>query len=93
MPELRIESGYGGKTKQPFVSLLYSDTVIQVSPPKAREIALMLLESAEAAEQDAFLMEWAQEEVNTGEQGAARLLNEFRLWRKRRKTNWEEEAP
>lgn len=90
MPELFIKSGYGANTEEPFVSLHYSDTVIQVSPPKAREIALMLLESAEAAEQDCFLMEWAQAETKVDERGAAMLLNEFRLWRKRRKTNWED---
>lgn len=53
--ELWVKSIYGKNSRQPFVELHYQDTVLQLEPAKAREVARMLFESAEAAEQDAFL--------------------------------------
>lgn len=83
--ELWVTSLYGHKTKKPLVELHWKDISIQMETAKAREVALMLLEGAEAADQDGFLVEWAQSEAGTTAEGAARLLAEFRKWRDMRK--------
>lgn len=82
--ELWVKSIYGAKARQPFVELHYQDTVLQLEPEKAREVARMLQESAEASEQDAFLFEWAVKDAEVSEEGAASLLHQFRKWREER---------
>lgn len=83
--ELWINSIYGSKAREPFVEFHYQDTVIQFSPEKAREVAMMLLESAEAAEQDGFLIEWAEKECGATEEGAVKILAFYREWREKRR--------
>lgn len=90
--EFWVTSGYGIKYRKPFVSIHYQDTVIQVGPDKAREIAGMLLEAAEASDQDAFLFEFAKKTIGVDDAGAAGLLNEFRLYRKEQSKNQGEET-
>lgn len=82
--ELWVKSIYGWKASQPFVELHFEDVVVQLEPDKAREVARMLCESAEAAEQDAFLFEWAVKDAGVSEGGAASLLHQFRKWREER---------
>lgn len=82
--ELWVKSIYGAQARQPFVGLHFQDTVIQLEPEKAREVARMLFEAAEAAEQDAFLFEWAVKDAGVSEGGAASLLHQFRKWREER---------
>lgn len=50
-----------------------------MSPDEARQLALSILQSAEAAEQDAFMMHFLSE--NIGVDKAAVVLTEFRKWR------------
>ena len=83
---LRASSGYGANTRQPFVTIHWKDVVQQLAPEKAREFALSILEAAEAAEQDAFLVEFTQKACDFDEQSAAALLVEYRLWREQRQT-------
>lgn len=69
----------------PFVQLIRDETVIsQMSVEQAREHAAAILEAAEAAEQDAFLVHWVKEGVGCGEEQAAGILMEFRNWRRER---------
>ena len=69
---------------EPFVQLLLDDEVIaQLDPASARSHATNLLESTEAAEQDAFMLEFAKEELECSESSAAALLIAFRRWRER----------
>lgn len=84
-----VTTGYGWKHRQPFVNVTVGakDFHVQMSPAEARDLALNLLESAEAAEQDAFLFEWAQKEVGVDDAGAATLLAEFRKWREDRQSH------
>lgn len=82
-----VQSIYGAETNEPYVNIKVLDVDIQVSPSKAREMALMLLESAEAAEQDAFLYQFASK--NLGDKDAAAML--IVLYRKERQAKWEEE--
>lgn len=80
------QSAYGMRTKQPIVVLHHQDWVLQVSPEEARGIASSILQAAEAAEQDAFLMEWIQRTTGVDELGAGRLVVEYRDWREKRRT-------
>jgi len=84
MSVITSSSGYGYNTKQPFVNLLVGDRKpIQLSPDEARSVARQLTEAAEAAEQDAFLVEWGTEALGD-ERTAAALLMQFRKWREER---------
>lgn len=76
------QSSYGMRAKQPIVVLRHQDWVLQVSPAEARQIALSILEAAESARSDAFLVEWVKVSCGADDEGAARLLHEFRNWRK-----------
>ena len=62
---------------------MVNDRVIaQLDPREAREVADALLQTTEAAEQDAFLLDFGKEAM--GEQAAGRLLIEFRRYREAR---------
>ena len=81
---ISTRSGYGYNTRKPFVDLQIGDRKpIQLDPSEARTVAARLLEAAEAAEQDAFLFEWAATALGD-DRTAAALLAEFRKWREGR---------
>lgn len=84
-----VTSGYGWKHRQPFISVTVGakDFHVQMSTDEARDLAMNLIQAAEAAEQDAFLFEWAQREVGVNDKQAAGLLSEFRKWREERLGN------
>lgn len=87
-------SGYGANTRQPFVDLLIGDRKpIQLSPDEAREVAQRLMEAAESAEQDAFLVEWGAESFGGDRRAAAALLLEFRKWRDARRERATDDQP
>jgi hypothetical protein len=68
---------------EPFIQLILGDKIIaQQSVEQAREHALAILEAAEAAEQDAFLVHFAKTEIGVGENEAAKLLMSFRDFRR-----------
>ena len=83
---IRVESGYGGNTRQPFVEIK-DDRLkepLQLFPEEARDLALNLLEAAEASEQDAFIFEFFSNIMGGGEKGdhaGVKSLVEFRQWR------------
>lgn len=54
---------------------------MQMSPAQARRIAGQLLEAAEAAESDGFLVGWLGEDKDLGEQQVGSLLISFRAYR------------
>ena len=65
MKNILVSSGYGGNTKKPFVMIEGDsiDEAIQMSPIEARDLALNLLQCADAAESDAFIVEFTQNEL------------------------------
>lgn len=79
---LSVASSFGYDTQQPYVELTVDTSPTQLSPAKAREIALMLLEAADAAESDAVLMQFAKEHIGLDAAQAAELLDLFRQLRK-----------
>lgn len=78
---ISVRAMYGAESKRPLVVMTIQDTAIQLSCQAARKIAGDLLTVAEASEQDAFLMKWLQDTIGTNEQGASRLVIEYREWR------------
>jgi hypothetical protein len=82
-----VTSGYGRNTRQPFVEIKDDrlKAPLQLAPNEARDLALNLLQAAEAAEQDAFIFEFHSgfvdgteaEKKNIG----ANMLVQFRKWR------------
>ena len=68
---------------EPFIQLILGDKVVaQQSPEMAREHALAMLEAAEAAEQDAFIVWFAKNRMGVDENVAAHILVDFRDWRR-----------
>lgn len=69
-------------TGEPFIQLLLDEQIIaQLSPEMARDHARAILEAAEAAEQDAFIMAFAQKRIGLDFTQAGRLLMDFRAYR------------
>jgi hypothetical protein len=83
--EFATSSIYGYASKEPYVNLEVSVSPMQLSPAKARECALMLLESADASESDAVLIGYARDVLDLDMQGAAQLLNQFRQYREKQR--------
>lgn len=72
-------------TGEPFVQLLRDEEIVaQMSPEQARDHARAITEAAEAAEQDAFMMEFAQKEIGLDFNRAGHLLIAFRNYRAER---------
>ena len=81
---INVTSGYGFNTRQPFVEIKTDKlkAPLQLSPEEARDLALNLLEAAEASEQDAFIFEFHS--TLGGERDdklGAGVLFQFRQWR------------
>jgi len=85
--QIGIDSGYGHNTKTPFVTFSLANPsesanpTIQMTSAQARQQAHYILEAADAAESDGFLVEWLRDkaDLNDGQLGA--MLAEFRLFR------------
>jgi hypothetical protein len=70
---------------EPFVQLLLDGKIIgQLTPEDARDHARAITEAAEAAEQDAFLMDFLQNKMELPFESAGHVLMEFREFRKAR---------
>lgn len=89
---VQAASIYGHKARKPFVELRVhgmlglvpgEDAFIltQWSPADARKHALLVLEAAEASEQDAFFISYVTDRVGAGLTEASNLLQEFRAFR------------
>jgi len=94
---LSVASGFGMNTKQAFVTIGLANPqetanpVVQIASHVARQIAHQILEAADAAESDGFVLEWLTEGAASLSEGqAASLLNDFRSWRERQRRKQEE---
>lgn len=87
---ISVASGYGYTTKEPFVTIGIANPtesanpIVQVSTYDARLQAHFILEAADAAESDAFLVGWLGNQ-ELSEVQVATLLNDFRKYRESRK--------
>lgn len=82
-----LSSGYGHNTKQPFVTVALANPSesanphIQMAASEARRLAHQILELADAAESDAFLVEWLGGTASLSENQVGALLADFRAFR------------
>lgn len=87
---LSISSGYGHHTKTPFVTFSLANPsesanpTIQMSSAQAREQAHYILEAADAADSDGFLVEWART-MDLSEQQMGAMLDQFRTFREQQR--------
>jgi hypothetical protein len=82
-----VTTGYGANSKEPYVEVQAPQLRVQMSPENARDLAMNLLQAAEAAYSDAFLVEFLIDATGASIPEAAALLGEFRAWREQ-KQNW-----
>lgn len=83
MPKIQsfsVTSGYGQNTRRPFVEFR-GPSESTMSPKEARDLAMNLIQAAEAAESDGFLVEFVLEQIGGEMEQAAGLLQMFREWR------------
>lgn len=84
LPPLWHQSGVNLRG-EPFIQLILGESIIaQQSVEQARESAMAMLEAAEAAEQDAFLLFWVTTHLEQDPKVAACILQEFRNFRRER---------
>ncbi len=82
--QLEVGSGYSLQRSEPYVEIVVSLSPMQCTAAKARELGLLLLECAEAAESDAAIMAFARETMGLDRPHAAQLLDLFRHEREKR---------
>jgi hypothetical protein len=81
---INVSSGYGMNTQQPFVTIALASPIetanpaVQLASSQAREIALQILEAAEAAEQDGFIVTFVTEAIGAPVEEAGKLLHLYR---------------
>ena len=83
-----VSSGYGGNTREPFVEIKMDypkDHPLQIHPDEARQLAMNLLQAADAADTDSFLFEFVSKDLNAGDHAGANILMEFRKFRDERR--------
>jgi hypothetical protein len=80
--EILLESGVSAKTGEPFVNIKWKDRAGQLTVTDARQHALAILECAEAAESDAFIIKFFRERVGLSQEKAAQVLIDFRSQRR-----------
>lgn len=77
---LYAEGIFGAKERKGLVKLSYGITFeILITPAEAREYARCILECAEAAETDEFIVNWLEKRIGiTGDQEKLAVLFDFR---------------
>jgi hypothetical protein len=75
---IHMQSGVSGFTGDPFITLDWGENHAQFTPEEARAHAFAILETAEAAESDAFMFKFAIDKANQTPERAALMLTKFR---------------
>lgn len=78
-----VTSNFGYRTQQPFVMVTVQEKefTTNMSPAEARSLAMNLLECADAAESDAFLITFLRKKVGANDEAIVAILQDFRDWR------------
>lgn len=85
MGQISAEGIVSSQNGRPFVQLSIDISPTQLTPGKAREVALMLLEAADASESDAVLMAFARDHIGLDQLGAAQLIQQLRQSREQQR--------
>jgi|SRR5215472_6048588 len=83
-PRIEIESMVGMRTREPAVVFRWGEECGQLTPTEARQHARRVLEAAEAADSDAFLLAFLRDQVGADLEHQVAVLGEFRRWRAKR---------
>ena len=75
---IHSEAIYGMKTKGPLVRIAWGDKNMMVTTTDAKRIAYDLLDTAHAADGDAFMVHYMQNKVGLPLEGAVQVLADFR---------------
>lgn len=89
-----VTTGYGARTEKGYVQVLIhrADFMTQMSPENARELAFNLLGAAEAADGDAFLMDFLKNRVGVESvEERAAVLVDLRTYRDQQRIAEEKE--
>lgn len=78
---IRVESMVAFRDKQPYVKLRWGDLTAQLTPNEARAHAMIILEAADAAVNDAFLIYFFEQKLHQESATAAAILSEYRAYR------------
>jgi len=79
LDNLTVGSGFGQASQRGFVELTIDETLTQMDAAKAREVGLMLLEAAEAAQSDEVFMKLLGDRVGiTDPQRRSMILLDLR---------------
>jgi hypothetical protein len=78
---IQVSSMVSSQTREPMVLVRWFTNIAHFSIAQARELALNLLDAAEAAQSDAFIMAFAVDQVKVPVEKAGGLLMEFRKFR------------
>jgi hypothetical protein len=76
--EVTVASGFGQKSRVGFVELTVNDTRTQMEAKKAREIGLMMIEAAEAAESDQIFIKLLESLGLNNPEAHGRILVDLR---------------
>ena len=76
-----VESLVSHRTGEPLVNVRWGQENGQLSRDEAIQLAHQLIEAAEAAVSDAFLMQFLMQKVGAEPQAAVSILSEFRQFR------------
>lgn len=86
--DLLIESLVSSRTKEPVVQLTVKldngQTVVQFTPEQARSTAQVLMQAAESAVIDTFILKWVKDVLEQDEITAAHIMKDFREFREAR---------
>lgn len=89
---LSVSSGYGHATKEPFVTFSLANPsesanpTIQMTAAQARMQAHYILEAADAAESDGFIVEWLRNGGDLSAGQVSNLLADFRTFREQHRS-------
>ena len=81
---IHVNSIVSHRTREGVVQLIWGEMQGQLSPAVARAHALKILECADAAESDAFMLDFFCKKLGAGESQAGQILLEFRKFREKR---------
>ncbi len=84
---IKVSSDFGHNTREPFVEIEMEypkDHPLQIHPDEARDLAMNLLQAADAADGDQFIFEFFSNIMHDDRAGAKSLI-EFRKFRDERR--------
>ena len=86
--EITITSGFGQTSQRGHVELTFNDQLTQMDVKKAREVGLMFLEAAEAAQSDEMMVKLLEQVGLPPEARAGMLLHLREIRQGTRGTSW-----